>query len=139
MAKKKNKQGFDFSSGKNTPEEHPFAALLSLGNDLPPPPADLPTADEPGTSADPDAAEKARMPLRLQLDRKQRRGNEATIIVGFTGTEDQLKQLGKYLKVKCGVGGSVKNGEIILQGNKRDKALELLLKDGYKSAKKAGG
>ncbi|TXF88960.1 translation initiation factor [Neolewinella aurantiaca] len=79
------------------------------------------------------------MSLRIHLDRKNRRGNEATIITGFTGPEDEMKALGKLLKTKCGVGGSAKGEEIIVQGNKRDKVLEILLSEGYKGARKAGG
>lgn len=76
--------------------------------------------------------------LRVLVDRKQRKGKEATLVTGFVGTEDDLKQLGKELKQKCGVGGSVKNGEIIIQGNVIQKVLDHLHKLGYK-AKQSGG
>lgn len=76
--------------------------------------------------------------LRVQIDRKQRKGKEVTLITGFVGAEDDLKDLGKVLKQKCGVGGSVKNGEIIIQGNVIQKALDYLHKNGYK-AKRSGG
>ncbi len=77
--------------------------------------------------------------LYVLIDRKKRKGKEVTLVTGFVGSEDDMKALGKHLKSKCGVGGSVKDGEIIIQGNKRDKIVELLLADGYKQTKKSGG
>ena len=76
--------------------------------------------------------------LKVLLDRKGRKGKEVTLIQGFAGTESDLKQLGKNLKKQCAVGGSVKNGEIIIQGNWRDKICEILAADGYQF-KKSGG
>ncbi len=76
--------------------------------------------------------------LRVWLDRKSRGGKAVTLIKGFVGREDDLKELGRKLKTLCGVGGSVKDGEVVLQGDHRDKAVEYLNKEGY-GAKKAGG
>jgi translation initiation factor 1 len=135
MAKKKKKS---FSTGNAPDPDNPFAALAGLSASLPPPPDNLP---EPEDEDDHrlSKAEKAKMSLRILLDRKNRRGNAATIITGFTGPSDEMKALGKLLKTKCGVGGSAKGDEIIVQGDKRDKVLEILLAEGYKGTKKSGG
>jgi translation initiation factor 1 len=77
--------------------------------------------------------------LRVQIDRKQRGGKEVTLISGFIGTDEDLQALGKILKTKCGVGGSAKDGEIIVQGNQAVKVLALLIEMGYKNTKKSGG
>ncbi len=76
--------------------------------------------------------------LEAHFNKKGRAGKTVTIIKGFIGTENDLKTLGKLLKTKCGVGGSIKDGEIIIQGNYRDKLVEILQKMKY-NVKKIGG
>lgn len=76
--------------------------------------------------------------LEVHIDKKNRGGKIATLIKGFQGNEEDLKDLAKKLKTLCGVGGSQKNGEILIQGNFRDKIMEFLKKKGY-NVKRVGG
>lgn len=76
--------------------------------------------------------------LRVRLDTKARAGKAVTLVDGFIGKEDDLEALGKKLKSYCGTGGSVKDGQIMVQGDQRDKILQWLLNNGYSGTKKAG-
>lgn len=71
--------------------------------------------------------------LRVLLDKSGRAGKQVTLVNGFVGASKDLETLGKILKSRCGVGGSVKDGEIIIQGDMRGKILEVLKKEGYKA------
>jgi translation initiation factor 1 len=74
--------------------------------------------------------------LKIYIDNKaKKRGKQATLINGFIGTEDDLKDLAKMLKTKCAVGGSVRDGEILIQGDFREKITQILTQEGYKAKK----
>ncbi len=111
MAKKKNKIGVMYSTNSNFEYEYESEQET------------LAVADQR---------------LEVWIDKKNRGGKIATIVKGFVGTESDLKDLGKVLKSACGVGGSAKNGEIIIQGNVRDKVMQILSDKGY-FCKRVGG
>jgi translation initiation factor 1 len=77
--------------------------------------------------------------LKVFIDRKQRKGKSVTIVSNFIGNEEDLNTLGKTLKSKCGVGGSCKDGEILIQGDLKDKVYDLLVNLGFTKTKKIGG
>lgn len=83
------------------------------------------------TPAEADTLPPARQNLRVQLDKKQRGGKQVTLITGFVGTAADLEALGRQLKTHCGGGGSAKAGEILLQGDHRDRVLAWLQQQGY--------
>ena len=80
----------------------------------------------------------AQQKLRIRLETKHRAGKAVTLIENFIGKNEDLEVLGKKLKNFCGTGGSAKDGEIIIQGDQRDKLMQWLLKNGYTNSKKAG-
>ncbi|MFZ9027839.1 MAG: translation initiation factor [Crocinitomicaceae bacterium] len=91
---------------------------------------------------DEDQSEETRDPedqnLYVSIDRKKRAGKEVTLVEGFVGTDEDLKDLGKILKSKCGVGGTAKDGEILIQGSFKDKVADILSGMGYNVKKKGG-
>lgn len=87
--------------------------------------------DFPTDSANEETLQKKDQRLEAHFSKKGRNGKIVTLIKGFVGTDEDLQALAKMLKTKCGVGGSAKDGEIIIQGNFRDKIIEILKKEGY--------
>ncbi len=88
-----------------------------------------------GDEEEPETLPKEKQLLRISLDKRRRAGKSVTLITGFVGKSEDLQELGKYIKVKCGVGGSAKDGEIIVQGDFRNKVLELLQQAGYSKSR----
>tara|TARA_B110000438_G_scaffold137968_1_gene133294 strand:+ start:378 stop:713 length:336 start_codon:yes stop_codon:yes gene_type:complete len=111
MGKNKKKKGFMYSTNPNFEFEYENQEMETLPNN--------------------------KQHLKVCID-KHRAGKIAIIIKDFAGNTEDLKALGKLLKTKCGVGGSAKNGEIIIQGDVRDKVMEILEKEGY-NYKRVGG
>ena len=90
-----------------------------------------PSFSLPGNESPVDTIPSTSQQLKIKLDTKQRAGKAVTLVQGFVGKEEDLQQLGKKLKNFCGTGGSVKDGEIIIQGDHREKVLQWLVKSGY--------
>ena len=93
-----------------------------------------PSFSLPNDESPVDIIPSALQKLKIKLDTKQRAGKAVTLVQGFVGKEEDLQQLGKSLKNFCGSGGSVKDGEIIIQGDHRDKVLQWLVRNGYAKA-----
>jgi translation initiation factor 1 len=96
---------------------------------------------DPGFKMEEDSIPEESLPsrqqkLKVRLDTRHRSGKAVTLIQGFAGTREDLEELGKKLKTHCGTGGSVKDGEVIIQGDQRDKVIQWLTKNGYVSARK---
>jgi translation initiation factor 1 len=103
--------------------------VFSTGNDQ----ADFNEEDE-----EKDSMLHSEQVLRIWLDRKSRGGKVVTLVKGFQGTQEERKELAKSLKKKCGVGGAVKDGQILIQGDHRKKILDYLKDEGYSNTKLAG-
>lgn len=88
---------------------------------------------EEETEEKPLTLEPSRQNLIVSIDRKGRAGKQVTLVTGFVGSSDDLAELGRVLKVRCGVGGSAKDGEITIQGDFRDRVTALLRDMGYKA------
>ena len=82
-----------------------------------------------------DTLPKQQQKLRVSIEKNHRGGKTVTLVKNFIGHDDDIKELGKFLKTRCGVGGSVKDGEILIQGDFKEKIIELLKKEGYTQTK----
>jgi len=120
MAKKSKKHTRDTDGMVySTNENFDFSPFAALGDHL-------------------ETASNDQQELRVMIDKKKRAGKKVTLVTGFEGSDDDLKDLAKELKSACGVGGSAKEGEIIIQGDFKDKVFDLLIAKSYK-VKKVGG
>ena len=90
------------------------------------------------TEQEPETLEPGRQKLIVGIDRRNRSGKQVTLVTGFIGRDEDLAALGKMLKSKCGTGGSAKDGEIIIQGDHKQRVVELLRQAGYTQTKPAG-
>lgn len=82
-----------------------------------------------------DTLPKQQQKLRVSIEKNHRGGKTVTLVKNFIGTQDDMKELGKLLKTRCGVGGSAKEGEILIQGNFKEKVIDILKKEGYTQTK----
>ena len=110
---------------KNNKSSSPF--VYSTNPEFIPPTEDNPSGETP---------EKAKQKIKVSRSTKHRAGKAVTLVENFIGTEEEQKEMGKQLKAFCGTGGAVKDGEIMVQGDNRDKVLNWLHKNGYVAAKK---
>lgn len=85
------------------------------------------------TKSEPETLEPSKQRLIVSLDRRHRNGKQVTLVTGYVGTSEDLSELGRTLKVKCGTGGTAKDGEITIQGDYRDRVVSLLTDMGYKA------
>jgi translation initiation factor 1 len=112
-------------SKKNKPDMHGF--VYSTNPDF---------SFQPEENNETETLQPAQQKLKIKLETKHRAGKAVTLVENFIGTNNDLEALGKKLKNFCGTGGSVKDGEIIVQGDQRDKVLQWLLKNNYKQSRK---
>ena len=119
-------------SKKNKQQVLSWDAFQSLGN-----PENAPDLPKEESSSDFSTKDKQR--VRVLLEKKRLGGKSVTLIKGLDESEAYISELGKRLKKICGVGGSAKNGEVIVQGDHRDKVIQYLIEQGYTDCKKSGG
>lgn len=94
---------------------------------------DIPVDDTPDTVAEPEKKEVQKTPLHVLIDKKGRKGKTATIIEGFNCTDDELQEIARILKQRLGTGGSAREGEILIQGDRKNEVTDILKSLGYKT------